>query len=80
MFGSARELSVTDSTTGQTLITGKVLASSDSPPYREWAINFPSGASLTWFYRASRGNLGSSSPTGRRSSSRVVEAYCITFG
>jgi hypothetical protein len=64
MFGSARELSVTDSTTGQTSITGKVLASSDSPPYREWEINFPSGASLTWFYQGEPRKLGFFEPDG----------------
>jgi hypothetical protein len=51
-------LDVTDDATGQTLIRGKLLASSDSPRYREWAVTLPSGATLTWFYQGEPRKLG----------------------
>jgi hypothetical protein len=64
MFGSPRDLSIIDDTTGQTRVTGKVVASRDSPAYREWAIGLAGGAALTWFYQATPRKLGLFEPDG----------------
>jgi hypothetical protein len=58
-------LAVVEDRTGTSLMTGKLLSSSNSPEQREWAMELRSGTTLSWFYQGEPRKLGYFEPDGK---------------